>query len=649
MQVPEEVKNKREEIEKEREEKKQPLDVRLTKHFKELKRFEPSFTGNAFHVLEGGKFAIALNEFKVCLLELGKNQVLATFVQEKEDINTFAVSPNERLLATSTKNGLVRIHELPTIDQLGSDAFSNITAQKVFKHSNQLVVQMTFDPSSKFLATGTSDSCIKVFDVNGGFQTHNFMGHRGLIIKLAFYPGEQSLKLISTAEDFIIKVWDLVLKKEVAVMKPKGKTDNMAHMTTSLCFTKDGKTLITSGRDGQIHFWNCLDNFSFVSSLNLMSIGCQKHEEVLAMNYILVGDDPCILIGGQTGHLYVYSIKRQEMAYQSSLSNSLMVPDEDEPNYDSVEIQLIQVKNNTVFVVNGDQNLFVYSIVQKHQKLQSLELTSSSCLYMDEIIDAKFVNGNRFAVLCSNSETLKLMDLENGQTEIYPAHSDIIISLDTFTSSDGTGFIISGGKDNVIRLWRYDFSWPIYQRVKCLAVYHGHTHNISSVHFAPKKGKQFVSSSQDNTLKVWNCEQFMQPTFEAEVPVEVHQADMTIMAHQKCVNVAKFSPNDKLIASGSQDKTVKIWQAKDLKQIMELKGHLKGIWDLEFSPVDKQIATVSGDKLVKVWSLQGDKPQCVATFQGHSDQLVKIKWINSGLQVLSASVDGVTKVWNIRK
>lgn len=82
MQVPEEVKNKREQVEKQRQdqEQKQPLDVKLTKHFKELKRYEPTFTGNVIHVLEGGKFAIALNEFRVCLFELETNQVLATFV-----------------------------------------------------------------------------------------------------------------------------------------------------------------------------------------------------------------------------------------------------------------------------------------------------------------------------------------------------------------------------------------------------------------------------------------------------------------------------------------------------------------------------------------------------------------------------------------
>ena len=82
---------------------------------------------------------------------------------------------------------------------------------------------MDFDPSSKFLAVGTSDSSIKIYDALKGFQSHNFNGHRGLILGLKFFPSLDSLKLLSTAEDFTIKVWDLVLKKDIAVMKPKGK------------------------------------------------------------------------------------------------------------------------------------------------------------------------------------------------------------------------------------------------------------------------------------------------------------------------------------------------------------------------------------------------------------------------------------------
>ena len=169
---------------------------------------------------------------------------------------------------------------------------------------------MTFDPSSKFLAAGTSDSHIKIYDVQKNYQTHNFLGHRGIIQKLLFYPQVDSLKLLSCAEDFVIRVWDLVLKKEVAVMKPKGKDDNMAHMTTSLVLTNDKKTLITGGRDSCLHFWNTQDNFKHISSVKIENLGALKFDEINALVYVSSKDDPCIIIGGSSGQVLVYSIKR---------------------------------------------------------------------------------------------------------------------------------------------------------------------------------------------------------------------------------------------------------------------------------------------------------------------------------------------------
>ena len=120
-------------------------------------------------------------------------------------------------------------------------------------------------------------------------------------MKLAFYPDPDSLKLISTAEDFVIRVWDLVLKKEVATMKPKGKDDNMAHMTTSMVFTNDKKTLISGGRDGCLHFWNAHESFKLISSVKIESLGALKYEEIYSMVYLANKDDPCLILGGQSG------------------------------------------------------------------------------------------------------------------------------------------------------------------------------------------------------------------------------------------------------------------------------------------------------------------------------------------------------------
>ena len=201
--------------------------------------------------------------------------------------------------------------------------FSKNVCLKTFKTPNQLVLEMTFDPSSKFLAAGTSDSQIKIFDVEKNFQTHNFIGHRGIIQKLVFFPETDSLKLISCAEDFVIRVWDLVFKKEVATMKPKGE-DNMAHMTTSICFTNDKKTMISAGRDSCIHFWNTRDNFKHISSVKIESLGALKYDEVNCMVYVNhVKEDPCLIIGGASGQVCIYSIKRQEFVHRANESRIL--------------------------------------------------------------------------------------------------------------------------------------------------------------------------------------------------------------------------------------------------------------------------------------------------------------------------------------
>ena len=113
-----------------------------------------------------------------------------------------------------------------------------------------------------------------------------------------------------------------------------------------------------------------------------------------------------------------------------------------------------------------------------------------------------------------------------------------------------------------------------------MASFEGHNENISSVCFAPKKCLYFASASQDNTLKVWKVPD------ASDGLVKVKSAEMTIMAHQKYINTVRVSPNDKLIATSSQDKTIKIWEANTLTLKTTLTGHRKGVWDIQFAPTE---------------------------------------------------------------
>ena len=129
----------------------------------------------------------------------------------------------------------------------------------------------------------------------------------------------------------------------------------------------------------------------------------------------------------------------------------------------------------------------------------------------------------------------------------------------------------------------------------------------------------------------------------------------TLKAHEKDINSLDVSPNDKLLASGSQDRTAKIYAIDyiptsagikgELRQVGTLKGHKRGVWTVRFCRTNRVGATGSGDKTARIWSL--DDHSCVKTFEGHTNSVLRVDFINVGLQLVTTASDGLVKVWSI--
>jgi len=78
-----------------------------------------------------------------------------------------------------------------------------------------------------------------------------------------------------------------------------------------------------------------------------------------------------------------------------------------------------------------------------------------------------------------------------------------------------------------------------------------------------------------------------------------------------------------------------------------LKGHKRGVWDVAFSPTERVLASVSSDKKVKLWNI--DDGICINTLEGHETTILRVLWLKHGLQLATVSTDGLLKVWNIKK
>ena len=154
----------------------------------------------------------------------------------------------------------------------------------------------------------------------------------------------------------------------------------------------------------------------------------------------------------------------------------------------------------------------------------------------------------------------------------------------------------------------------------CLATLAGHSGNVNSVTFSPD-GQWLATGSDDSTVKVWDA--------------ATGALQSMLEGHSDWVKSVTFSPDGQWLATGSNDGMVKIWDWNAATGALQstLEGYSGIINSVAFSPDGRRLASGSGDRTVKGWDAITGALQ--STLEGHGDWVRSVAFSPDGNYIIT--------------
>ena len=184
---------------------------------------------------------------------------------------------------------------------------------------------------------------------------------------------------------------------------------------------------------------------------------------------------------------------------------------------------------------------------------------------------------------------------------------------------------VSVSWDNTLRMWDLESG-------RCLRTLAGHSDGIGSVSITPD-GAYAVSGSSDHTLRVWD--------------LRGGRCVRTLLGHNEGVASVTITPDGNRAVSGSWDSTLRVWDLESGHCIGTLEGHSGAVLGVSVTPDGRRAASASADETVRVWDLESRA--CLHVLEGHSRPVTSVCMTPDGRCVVSGSTDGSLRIAEFEK
>ncbi len=494
--------------------------------------------GTACFSSDGQRIATGSYDNTAKLWDAKTGAELLTLRGPSQTVRCLAFSPDGRRIATArgawenwNMRQEVQLWDTQTGEQL-----------RTLKGHTRFVSHVVFSPDGKLLASASLDETIRVWDAETGQALRSLKGHNAYVWCANF--SADGKRIVSGGEDLTVKVWDAQSGRILRTSLGHTKTVRWA------AFGLDGKRIYSASNDGTIKVWDA-DGSTGATILrghddSVFGVAISPDSKSLAS----ASADRLVKIWDLTSNREMLRLK----GHARAVSSVGFSPD-----------------GKRLVSGSWDQTVKIWN-AQDGQLIRTL---SGHTGIVQCVV---FSPDGRRVVSASRDKTVRVWDAETGESILtLQGHSEHVYGV---TYSPDAKYIVSAARDKTARVWDAGTGAEVLRL-------NGHDSSVWKVAFS-RDGLRLVTAGGDATVRVW----------DALTGRELR----CLRGHTGLVFDATFSPDGDRVASvGAVDGMLKIWDVRTGQPIISLRDHSShNLNCIVFSPDGQRLASGSNDKTVRV-------------------------------------------------